>query len=57
MISIIAAIQVCYQLDEPKTKQREIKGLRQTCQTFKSVPGFIITYENEEPIEGMKKLY
>ncbi|MEK8018765.1 MAG: ATP-binding protein [Candidatus Parabeggiatoa sp.] len=52
--AIIAAIQVCYQLDDPKTKQREIKGLRQTCQTFKSVPGFIITYDNEEPIEGIQ---
>jgi len=52
--TISAAIQVCYQLDEPKTKQREIKGLHQTSQNFKSVQGFLITYDNEEPIEGIQ---
>jgi predicted AAA+ superfamily ATPase len=53
---ICAAIQVCYQLKEQKTKQREIKGLLQARQTFNSVPGFLITYDNEEPIEGIQVL-
>jgi len=52
--AVSAAIQVCYQLDEPKTRQREIKGLQQASQSFKSVPCFLITYDNEEPIEGIQ---
>jgi len=37
-----------------KTKQREIKWLLPVGQIFKSVPGFLITYDNEKPIESIE---
>jgi len=48
---IIAAIQVCYQLDEPDTKKRELKGLLQVCKLFELKQGIIISYESFEDLE------
>ncbi len=39
-------IQVCYQLDDPETKKREIKGLLQACKNFGLKQGKIITYDS-----------
>ena len=51
---IITAIQVCYQLDDPETKKREINGLQNTSQILGLKQGTLITYENEEPIAGIQ---
>ncbi len=49
--AIIAAIQVCYSLDDPDTKKREIKGLLQVCKLFELKQGIIISYDSFEDFE------
>jgi predicted AAA+ superfamily ATPase len=48
---IIAAIQVCYQLDDADAKKREIKGLIQVCKLFELKHGVIISYDSFEDFE------
>jgi predicted AAA+ superfamily ATPase len=48
------AIQVCKEMTEPKTKQREIDGLIETLIRFSLKEGLIIT-ENDEYTENIKK--
>ena len=45
---IIAAIQVCYELEEAETRKREIKGLLHACQKFNLTSGTIISNDTEE---------
>jgi predicted AAA+ superfamily ATPase len=47
----INAIQVCYNMTEPDTRKREIKGLLEAMEYFKLESGLIITAEQEEEIE------
>lgn len=44
------ALQVCYNLSDKDTKDREIKGLIQTCKKFSLKKGTIISMEEEEKI-------
>jgi len=48
---IIAAIQVCYQLDDANTKKRELKGLLQVCKLFELKQGVIISYDSFDDFE------
>ena len=52
-------IQVCYYLEEEKTKEREISGLITACKEFKLKEGVIITEdkEGEEEIESINIKY
>lgn len=49
-------IQVCWDVEEPKTKEREVKALLEAMKEFKLKHGVIITedYEGEEKIKGKK---
>lgn len=53
------AIQVCYRLDDPKTKQREIRSLVSACKALRLKNGLIITgdFEGEEKVSGMRIAY
>ncbi len=54
---ITKAIQVTCQYEDPKTKEREIKGLKQTCEKFNLKKGTIITIDEEEKLkEGNIKI-
>lgn len=46
-LQIMAAIQVCYSLQDPKTKDREMNGLVEALQTYSLSEGLILTYEEE----------
>jgi hypothetical protein len=48
---IIEAIQVCYDLSNPQTKKRELKGLTKACTRFGLDTGTIITSETAEKIK------
>jgi len=48
---VITAIQVAFDLVEPKTKEREIKGLVQTCIKFNLSEGTILTFDYEEQLK------
>ncbi len=43
-------LQVCYELQDNDTRKREIKGVVDTCKTFKLDSGTIITWAEEEQI-------
>lgn len=45
------AIQVAAEFVEPKTKEREIKGLVQSCLKFNLSEGFILTFDHAEQME------
>jgi len=45
------AIQVATEFVEPKTKEREIKGLVQSCLKFNLSEGFILTFDHAEQLE------
>jgi len=51
-----ALIQVCYNIDDKKTKEHEIQALLRAMQEFKLKEGLVITenYEAEEKIKGKK---
>ncbi len=51
----ILAIQVCYELSNPDTRKREIKGLLEAMNYFKLDKGLIITADYEEEIEMENK--
>jgi len=48
---ITKAIQVSYVLDNEKTKDREIQGLKEAMDIYKLETGFIITYDTEQEIK------
>jgi len=52
-------IQVCWDLSDEKTKEREIRGLLKAMKEFKLNEGMIITedYEGEEEVKGKKIIY
>ena len=43
-------MQVCYNLDDESTFNREIKGLVKTCQKFDLKKGYIINLEQDNTI-------
>jgi predicted AAA+ superfamily ATPase len=49
--NVTKAIQVASELTDPKTREREIHGLIQTCITHKLKEGSIITYDYSEDVE------
>lgn len=53
---VTTAIQVAYDLEDAKTKKREIKGLRQACVKFGLAEGTILTFDStdEWKEEGIK---
>ncbi|CAN2040159.1 ATPase [Candidatus Magnetomoraceae bacterium gMMP-15] len=48
--NISDAIQVSYQVDTEKTKERELKGLVETCKHFNLKNGTIITFDTEDQL-------
>jgi len=52
-------IQVCYDAEDPKTKEREVNALLEAMKFFKLRTGVIVTwdYEDEERINGKKISY
>ena len=42
---LVEAIQVSFDLSDPETKKRELKGLIQACQKFNLKQGTIITFD------------
>lgn len=53
---VTQAIQVTYQMDDEKTRTREIKGLIDACKAYDLDEGIIISYDQEEllEIDGVK---
>jgi len=51
-----ALVQVCYNIGDKKTKEREVQALWRAMQEFKLKEGLVITedYESEEKIKGKK---
>jgi predicted AAA+ superfamily ATPase len=49
---IIEAIQVCYDLSNPETKKRELKGLNKACTRFGLDKGTMITNDTTDEIES-----
>lgn len=49
---IAEAIQVCWNIENPEVKERELKGLKAACKEFKLKKGLIIT----EDYEGAEKI-
>ncbi len=56
---ITNAMQVCWNLSDKETKEREIKGLVEFCRKFKLKSGFVLTedYSKEEKADGIKIIY
>jgi predicted AAA+ superfamily ATPase len=52
-------IQVCYDVEDPKTKEREVNALLEAMKFFRLRTGIIVTwdYEDEERINGKKISY
>jgi uncharacterized protein len=44
-------VQITYTIQEPETKQREIKGLLLACEYLKVKKGTIVTYEEEDSLK------
>jgi len=40
-------LQVCYDLSNPETAKREVKGLKEACKYFGKNKGYIITYDEK----------
>lgn len=53
---VIAAIQVAYDFSDDPTKEREIKGLVESCQKFNLQTGMILTFNqsDEFDVDGIK---
>ena len=53
---IIQAIQVCWDIDKPETKKREVKALVNACKELKLKEGLILTEDNSssETIDDIK---
>ncbi|MFQ5677562.1 MAG: hypothetical protein ACE5G1_16855 [bacterium] len=49
---IMDALQVCWSLKDEATHKREIRGLHNTAKRFNLPSGFIITFDEEEQIDG-----
>ncbi|MBI3443053.1 ATP-binding protein [Candidatus Woesebacteria bacterium] len=49
---VIAAIQVAYDLADEQTKEREIKGLVQTCEMYDLNTGTILTFDQTDEFES-----
>jgi len=49
--NVLAAIQVTVDLSDSKTREREIKGLVQTCKDFGLLEGVILTFDHTEELE------
>ncbi len=49
--SVTAALQVAKDISDSKTREREIKGLVQSCQIFGLREGFILTNDHAEELE------
>jgi len=47
------AVQVCYKLDE-YNKERELNGLREAMDVLKVKNGLIVTFNQEDMLEGIK---
>jgi predicted AAA+ superfamily ATPase len=45
------AVQVCWDMSDPETRQRELKGLAAACQELGLKEGLVVTFENTEEIE------
>lgn len=58
-LKIKEAIQACWQIDDEKTKKREVRSLLNAMDTFKLKSGLIITgnFEGAEKIGGMDIIY
>ncbi len=58
-LSVEELIQVCYSIDDPDTKKREVRNLVKACREFSLGQGLIITadFEGEETVEGKKIKY
>ncbi|MAF35591.1 hypothetical protein CL622_00555 [archaeon] len=52
--NLTQAIQVSVTLLDPKTRQREIKGLKEAMSQLKVKKGFIITLDQEDFVEGIQ---
>lgn len=48
---VVQAIQVAWDLEDEKTKNREIKGLLKACAKYSLKEGFILTYEQKQSFE------
>ncbi len=46
-----ALVQVCFDMDSPKTRAREISALQEAMRRFGKREGFVITFDEEEDIE------
>lgn len=46
----VKALQVCYKMEEPATREREIKGLVEACHYLGLKKGTIVTMEQEETL-------
>ena len=46
-------IQVCYEMDDPKTKEREIRGLREAMEAHQLKEGFIVTADQKEKFDDI----
>lgn len=51
--SLLMAVQVCYKLDE-HNKERELNGLREAMDVLKVKNGLIITFNQEDELDGIK---
>ncbi len=49
--SVTTAVQVSIDIADPKTREREIKGLVQSCQNFDLPEGVILTLDHAEELE------
>lgn len=58
-MKIVQAIQVCWNLDDEKTKKREIEGVMEAMKEFELEKGFVITedFDGEEMVEGRRIIY
>jgi len=58
-LKIVEVIQVCWNLDDAKTKKREIEGMMEAMREFDLKEGLVITedFEGEEAVEGGRVIY
>lgn len=47
----VQALQVCYRMEEPDTREREIRGLVEACKFLELKQGTIVTLEEDETFE------
>jgi hypothetical protein len=58
-LKVTELIQVCYNIENPDTKKRELRNLLKAMDEFKLNSGLIITedFESEEEVKGKKIIY